>query len=129
MKKLILVIATAFAFSTVIFGQERQKMSAEEMAKKQTERMEQKLSLTSEQKAKVEAINLKYAKQQQAEFQKKEAERKAKIAEMEKIRNEKNTELKAVLTADQYNKYQEQRKEKGKRGDFKNKKKRPRNNN
>jgi Spy/CpxP family protein refolding chaperone len=118
MRKLMLAaIAVVFVCSTAL-GQQRQRPSSDDIAKKQTEQMTKNLSLTDDQKAKVDAINLKYAKKQEEAFKSSKEDREAKREEMKKTRDAKDSELKAVLTADQYTKYQQIREEqKNKRGE------------
>ncbi|HRD54575.1 MAG TPA: hypothetical protein PKY96_18190, partial [Flavobacteriales bacterium] len=77
--------------------------SPEESAKARTERLATVLELTPEQKAKVQALH-----EQQAR------EAAARMAEMEKKRAEHDAQMKGILTAEQYAKWQamnEQRKE------------------
>src|SRR6185312_2789145 len=66
----------------------------EDMAKKQTEFMKEKLSLNDEQTKKVEVINLKYAEKR------KEIMQGAK-GQMETLRNEKVKEFSTVLNKEQ----------------------------
>ena len=124
MKKLMMIFVSIFMVSSVLLAQERQHPSAESVAKKQTERMAEKLSLTNEQKAQIETINLKYAQKSQEARQ---AEKEAQKAGFQQFKEEKNAELKAVLTDEQYTKYQQEnprkdkmRKSKGKKHKNKN---------
>ncbi|MCD7971198.1 MAG: DUF4890 domain-containing protein [Candidatus Azobacteroides sp.] len=116
MKKLVMILVSVFTLSSVAFSQERTRPSAEDMAKKQTERMAEKLSLTNDQKAKIETINLKYAKQHEASRNSQKSEKDAMRAEMKKVKEAKDAELKAVLTDEQYTKYQQDRPEKRDKG-------------
>ena len=94
--------------------------NAEEMANKQTEHMTEELSLSTDQVAKVEAINLDYAKRIQAAREENAGNRSAMKEIMTAIENEKAAEMKTVLTEDQYKSFEEmqanQAKPKGRRG-------------
>ena len=107
MKKLMIAVVSVLLITTSVFAQQRQRMSPEEMAKRQTEQMIEKLSLTDDQKVKVEAINLKYAKIQSEMMQADQGDRQARQGEMRKNREAKDAELKEVLTPEQYELYQQ----------------------
>jgi hypothetical protein len=108
MKKLFAISIALLA--TVTFAraqQEFQNMSVEERAKTQTERIEKLLSLNADQKTKVQAIDLDLAKQMDAKMRSNQGDREAMrsaIQEIDKVRDDK---YKAVLTADQFKKYLE----------------------
>ncbi|MBS1606541.1 MAG: hypothetical protein JST42_28045 [Bacteroidetes bacterium] len=80
--------------------------TAEGRANKLTEKMKTELTLTDEQYPKVQAINLKYAQKNEAIFQGSEG-RFAKFRSLKSAQKDKSKEMKAVLTSDQYRKYQE----------------------
>jgi Spy/CpxP family protein refolding chaperone len=81
----------------------------EARAKRQTERMKADLSLTADQVAKVESINLKYA-------QKGKDQREQMHKQMKSLYEEKDKEMTSVLTKEQQEKYKTLRAEqKGKR--------------
>jgi Spy/CpxP family protein refolding chaperone len=85
-----------------------------ERAKVQTEVMTEKLGLTAEQAPKISAINLKYAEKMEPIIQGKEPPF-ARMRQMKEINEQKEGELKSVLTAEQFQKYlagKEQRREK-----------------
>jgi Spy/CpxP family protein refolding chaperone len=82
--------------------------SPEEMSKKVTEKMKEKLKLTDEQTQKVSDINLKYA-QQMDEIRKQNtqpADRQANHEKMKELREKKLAEMKTVLTPEQFEQYQ-----------------------
>jgi len=81
----------------------RANSSPEDRANRQTEAMVKQLDLTAEQGAKVKEINLSYAKKM-AEAEVNTETRRGKMRELS---NARETELQAVLTADQLNKWQE----------------------
>jgi hypothetical protein len=84
---------------------ERPKMNPEEMVKRQTQRLVEELKLTKDQEAKVTAINKKYMDKQTGDRSKMrtatDEERTKMFAEMKKNQDEKNKEIKAVLTPEQ----------------------------
>lgn len=91
------------------------KATPEERATRLTEMMKENLKLTAAQEPKVAAINLKYAKKNE------EIRSIADTAQQRKTFNATNkqreTEMKAVLTADQFKMYQKQMEElKARRG-------------
>ncbi len=91
---------------------QQKTFTPEQIAQKETERMTQNLSLTSDQQTKVQAINLKYAKQRSevmAAHPRTGApltgpERAQLKADAQKSIAAQQAELKTVLTADQYKK-------------------------
>ena len=107
MKKLVIAMMSILLVSTSVFAQQRQRPSAEDMAKRQTEHMAKNLSLTDEQKAKIEAINLKYGQKMEEMIQAGKEEREAKMELLKKNRDAKDTEFKEVLTPEQYTQYQQ----------------------
>jgi Spy/CpxP family protein refolding chaperone len=124
MKKLgVLFVALVFAAGTT-FAQERgggqrpsrteqgrpggpgrMQMNPEEMLKRQTARLVEELKLNKDQEAKVLAINKKYMEKNPVDWSKmrdaSDEERAKMREEMTKVQNEKNKEIKAVLTPEQ----------------------------
>jgi len=78
----------------------------EQRAQMQTNMMKTKLNLDSAQTLKVQGINLKYA-QKLDPVLKSDGGRFAKLRQMKSIQGQKNKELKAVLSSDQYKQYQQ----------------------
>ncbi len=87
--------------------------SPEEMANAQTERMKTDLALDEAQTEQVSALNLKYAQKQAAAREEAAGDREAMRATMGSLREEKNKELKAILTAEQYQKWETIQAERG----------------
>jgi hypothetical protein len=87
-------------------GQGRGKSSPEDRAKRQTEMMKESLSLTAAQEPKVSSINLKYAKKM--EDVRKIADTAVQRKTFQSLNKQKDGELKAVLTADQFKSYLKQ---------------------
>jgi Spy/CpxP family protein refolding chaperone len=107
MKRLAIIFVATLITSSVIAQEVRMRFSAEDIANKLTEQMVTTLSLTNEQKDSVAAINLKYATQQGEIFRNQAMEREARRAEIRKLQEEKNAEIKQILTEEQYAKYLE----------------------
>jgi len=80
--------------------------TAESRANTLTDKMKTELTLTDEQYPKVQAINLKYAQKNQALFQG-TGGRFAKLRSLKSSQKDKSKEMKAVLTSDQYKKYEQ----------------------
>lgn len=108
MKKLIMAMLIAVFAGQSVSAQNnmRQRMSPEQRMEMRIDRLDKKLSLTDEQKTKIRELYTDFDKQQVSREQRKEA--------MEKL----NTNIKAVLTADQQKLYDEMQKEMAER--FKN---------
>ncbi len=113
-KKLLLVSSLFWMMVFTAFGQGpqggRPNWTPEDMAKRQTEMIVKATGIDAATTAKVEAINLKYAKENAA-LREKYPDREAR-AEPRKVLNEKrDAELKTVLTAEQFKKVQEAQEE------------------
>jgi Spy/CpxP family protein refolding chaperone len=85
-------------------GKGRMNGSPDERAKRQTEMMKDNLSLTAAQEPKVSAINLKYAKKM--EDVRKVTDTAAQRKAIQSLNKQKDGELKAVLTPEQFKTYQ-----------------------
>ena len=111
MKK-IFAISVLMIISLTSFAQREnmRKMSVEERAQMQTERMSTSLELDSTAIDQVHEINLKYAKQME-EGRGENTSRFEMMKLMEKTNNAKNKELKTILTKEQYKKYMRQQQE------------------
>jgi len=110
--KRMLIIGLLFCSPLIIQAQQRgmKDMSAEDRAALQTERMTTSLELDSVVAVQVHRINLKYA-QQMEEGRKEGMSRYDMMQMMQKSNKEKNKEMKAILTKDQYKKYMRQQQE------------------
>lgn len=95
-------------------GGNRPQMNPDEMVKRQTQRLVEALKLNKDQEAKVLAINKKYMAKQSADFGKmrdaSDDDRKKMFETMKKVHEEKDKEIKAVLTPDQLKLYAEMEK-------------------
>lgn len=120
MKKIFVPIASFIVllmFTPEVFaqqgqgGQGRGNMNPKEMAKRQTDQMNENLDLTADQLPKVEALNLKYADKFMTARNESAGDRDAMRSTMMAINKEKDVELKKILTADQWTKWEAWRKE------------------
>lgn len=81
----------------------------EERAEKMTAKMQEELSLTAEQLPKAKALNLKYAKIMQKEVIEPDLNSWAMYNKGTKINKKKEVELKPLLNAAQWEKYEKMR--------------------
>lgn len=85
-------------------GADLKNKTPEQRAQFQTEMMTSKLKLNTDQQTKVQAINLKYAKKMEPII-KGDAGRFQKFKQAKALLKDKDNELKAVFTADQFKQY------------------------
>lgn len=110
MKKLIYLVVTGLFMLTLVIHAQPQRLSPEERAKRTTDMMKERLSLSAAQLTKVDSLNVAYAK---ALDQVMEKEREAGNGfegmrqKMEENETKKREEFKAILTAEQLAKYDE----------------------
>lgn len=83
----------------------------EERAQVMTERMSTHLSLSADQKAKVQALNLEKARKMSAIKEKRANDRKKTVEEAKAYQQDWDKELKTILTTDQYAEWQKQKSE------------------
>jgi hypothetical protein len=83
----------------------------ETAAKYQTEWMQRELSLTEAQLPKVQELNLTYAKKQRALLAGKEADRTQRRADWKALQQEKETQVKTLLTEAQWKLYEQKKQE------------------
>ncbi|MCU4163686.1 Spy/CpxP family protein refolding chaperone [Carboxylicivirga caseinilyticus] len=118
MKKLILgAFLTIFIASA---SQAQNRPSPEERVKQQTEQMAKDLNLTEKQKEQVTELNKKFGEKMKKMRDENQGNREKMREAMGELRTERNTELKKILTDEQYKKYLEleekRMKERGNRG-------------
>lgn len=115
MKKLLLA-AVALMFSVSMFAQqpqrgERREFKPEEMATRMADGMKKELNLNDEQYKSVYNLYLKRGEEMKARRDKgqqgQQVSREARREEMKKNQEALNAELKKILTAEQYTKYEE----------------------
>ncbi|WP_406826786.1 hypothetical protein [Pedobacter sp. KACC 23697] len=125
MKKAILTVAIAVMGLTAAFAQDTTKharrampkMTAEQRAEKVTARLEKQLSLTTDQKSKIYAIELENAKKMEAWRSADKGDMKGKMKERKAAMDEQKAKIDAVLTADQKTKMDAFRAEARERGE------------
>ena len=108
MKKLLLVSSLLWMMVFTACGQPqggRPNFTPEQMAKRQTEMIKTAAGIDDATTAKVDAINLKYAKEMSA-LREKTTDREAMREPMKELRDKREAELKTVLSADQWAKVQ-----------------------
>lgn len=88
-----------------VSAQDHPMMTPEDKAAKITDWMKTNLKLTDDQVSKVQPINLKYA-QKWADTKNSTADQKAKMDAMKAYDTAKDSELKGVLTPEQYTTWQ-----------------------
>ena len=80
-------------------------------AQHMTDRMVKEFSLNEKQAKELQAANLEFAKQMQTKKEQAKAEKKQKREEMKAMRDARETQLKQILTEDQYTAYQKKQAE------------------
>ncbi len=111
MKKLKMMFVAAMLFTgTQVFAQNRTH-DPEQAAKRQTERMTEKLSLTEDQSAKVLNINKKIAEEMQTARTSGELTTDNRRAFRRQQTEKRDAELKKVLSEDQWTQWEAMKKE------------------
>ena len=106
MKKMMTILMGLF-FMAAITNVANAQQTPEQKAQYQTAKMTKSLVLTKDQSTQVNAITLKYAEKIDAARQNPELEGEAKQDQIRDLRQEREQELQAVLTPEQFKKYQE----------------------
>ena len=102
---LVCIIAGQFTFAQPPQGG-RPQFNPEDRAKQETQWMKTTLTLTDAQIPQIDTINLKYAKKQmELRNQVQGGDREAMRSKRQELQNQKNEELKKVLSEDQMKKY------------------------
>jgi len=110
MKKLLVISMMLVATLTLAMAQPgggRQQGTPEERAKTQVDRLTPVLTLTADQKTKIQAIEVDLNKQMDAKRQGVQGDREAMMALMQEFNKLREEKYKPVLNADQFKKYQE----------------------
>jgi len=107
--KIILFLFTFLL--ALIANAQRGNMDPEEMAKRNTDAMKERLELNDDQLKKVEAINLETSKKMSEVFASASGSREAMREEMMAIDEEKDEALKPILTEDQWKEYEKMKEE------------------
>ena len=109
MKKIFVITVLVVASVAIATAQQRQMPSVEERAKTQTEFMEKQVGLKDDQKAKIKAIDLEFAKQMDEQIQKNRGDRDAMRTKMREIDTARDAKYKEILTDEQFKKYLEEK--------------------
>jgi len=109
MKKLLFTFFLLAGMVTFGFAQQGngQQMSPEDRAKRQTEQLTTRLKLNDEQQAKVLAIQLDRVKKSMELRQNSSGDREAMRAEMQKLTQDSDAKMNALLTDEQKKAYEE----------------------
>ncbi len=103
--RISLIILTLFLAATVLA--QPQRMTPQE----RTDQLAKQLALSDSQKVKVLALFNKQAEARKKAFEDAKGDREAMRATMQKMRDETAKEMKAILTAEQYTKWDKLRSE------------------
>jgi len=133
MKKISVVITAVLLLIGYTANAHQKTQNAQDRAEKLTKEMVKSLNLNASQEEKVAAINLKYAQKNEELLSKgkdadKKSEKRDALKAAKELNEEKQKELKSVLTDEQYQQWTSKKDEKkselkGKRKEFKNKEK------
>lgn len=119
MKK-ILMIAVIFSLSLAAYGQrggvQKEMSSPEERAERMTNRMEEQLGLSEDQKQKIYQINLQNAQSRDVEMENRRDEAKQRRENRQHQMQEQNKEIETILTPEQVEKWGEIRDSNRQRG-------------
>jgi len=119
MKKLFVIcmmLMATFTLVTAQQGQGRMSGTPEERAKAQVDRLTPVLTLTADQKTKIQTIEVDLNKQMDAKRQSAQGDREAMMALMQEFNKLREEKYKPVLNADQFKKYQADAAERQQRG-------------
>ena len=111
--KRIIFAAVTLLFSVSLFAQgpQRREFKPEDMATRMADGMKKELSLNDKQYKSVYDLYLKRGEEMKARREKgqqgQQVDREARREEMKKSQEAMNAELKKILTAEQYTKYEE----------------------
>jgi periplasmic protein CpxP/Spy len=116
MKKLVLLMAMTVLgtgaisakapLASVEQGPGQGQATPEERAERQTKMMTEALGLTADQTSKLKPIILARATEQSTLREKMQGDREAMMGEFRKLNEKYNAQIKTVLTAEQYAKYE-----------------------
>lgn len=107
----MMIIGVAFSATKSYAQNGENSKTPEERAKALSDKMKTELSLTDEQYEKVQAVNLKYAKKND-EILKSSKGKLSKYKSVKASQDEKKKEMKAILTEEQFKKYEDTMEEK-----------------
>jgi biopolymer transport protein ExbD len=114
MKKIGFLMIALLMGTMVSMAQNWQNATPEEMAKRQTDQIKEKCGIDKEQEKKVYDLSLKSGKEMakmREEMQGGGGPSDEMRAKMTKVRDDQNKEMKKILSADQYVKYEKYQEE------------------
>lgn len=117
MKRIIILLALSLFFSIGTQAQQRgqrERMTPEQQAERMVKRLHAELKLTDKQQTELKTWFTDSFKKRNENFEKNRGNREAMQETMKKAQEETQAQLKKVLTADQYKKYQENEKKREK---------------
>jgi hypothetical protein len=100
----MIILAAVMLWLSPARAQQKQKMTPDQRAAKITEWMKTNLKLNDEQTAKVSDINKKYASKME-DLRSTITDKKKKMTAVKDLDKQKDSELQAVLTPDQFKSY------------------------
>lgn len=110
--KFLFILLSLFMGISMAKAQPRRgNMSAEDIAKRQTEQTTEALNLDKATSQKLYQINLKYAEKMKEAFADQGSDRESMRNEMMTLREQKNKELQKLFTKEQFEKYQKHQQE------------------
>ena len=110
------MLVATFTLAMAQQGGGRQQGTPEERAKAQVDRLTPVLTLTADQKTKIQAIEVELNKQMDEKRQSVQGDREAMMALMQEFNKLREEKYKPVLNADQLKKYQEDAAQRQQRG-------------
>jgi Spy/CpxP family protein refolding chaperone len=108
MKKIFVIMTLWVVSVTFVTAQERRGFGTpEERAKNQTNRLDELVKLTEEQKSKINTVNLELSKKMDAARKENSENLEVLRTTMSEINTERDKQYKTVLSQEQFEKYQE----------------------
>jgi periplasmic protein CpxP/Spy len=101
------LLVVSFLAASLTFGQEKTKLTPEQRADRKTEHMAKQLSLTPEQTNKVSVLNRGIAQKNESIRSNPRMTAEQKQAALKANKEHHETSLKSILTAEQFEKYQQ----------------------
>lgn len=118
MKKITTLLILLFSIGSItLFAQQhspRERLAPAARAEKTVERLNKELTLTAQQQTDLKSWFTTHYKQQEEAFKKNREKREAMREQMQKNREQTEAQLKKILTAEQFQKYQEKEQERQK---------------
>ena len=105
--KSLIVLGLIVMGSTASFAQEERKQKTpEEKAQRMTQKMSENLSLSEEQAAELEGVNIQFVNDLMAVKSDESMEKESKKAKLSELKTNHDSKLKEILTEEQYTQYE-----------------------